>query len=466
MSRRDLPPVGNFVILFKRLQSRAISPVFTVRHSFFIRITENLIKMLDTFISLLGAANTIHDSYKKISGIYRAKDNTHLEYLDRIASGIERLTENILYAPNMEAVQDITQNRQRKISKLREVKESLEPVQRAIGSEILSSAIILTPDKMQTAMRASPWEVLIDIRPVNLSNPPNNPDMVPIVFQHGGIQYVGWQMRGTLPMLFDCRYAEELLVPETGSRVSSPSSSRIKPGDVFRDRLKDGGEGPEMVLIPAGRFRMGDITGNGRDNEQPVHEVSVESFAMGRYPVTFAEYDYFCEQASGWFKKRKKPNDRGWGRGNRPVINVSWHEAVSYTKWLSEQTGQQYRLPTEAEWEYAARAGTETDYWWGNEIDKSKANYNRNLGRTSPVGDYEPNPFGLYDTAGNVWEWTCSEYENKYHGKEKQCVAMANRLSLRGGSWDGHARNVRSASRSRSTPPYRVVLNGFRVSRL
>ncbi|MEN8221031.1 MAG: SUMF1/EgtB/PvdO family nonheme iron enzyme [Pseudomonadota bacterium] len=132
---------------------------------------------------------------------------------------------------------------------------------------------------------------------------------------------------------------------------------------VFRDRLKDGSLGPEMVWIPAGTFRMGDIQGGGHDNEKPVHQVSVSRFAIGKYEVTFAEYDKFA-QATG----RKKPNDRGWGRGNRPVINVSWHDATAYAEWLSQQTGQKYRLPTEAEWEYAARAGTTTKYWWGNQM--------------------------------------------------------------------------------------------------
>jgi len=121
---------------------------------------------------------------------------------------------------------------------------------------------------------------------------------------------------------------------------------------VFQDRLKDGSQGPEMVRIPAGSFRMGDIQGGGFSNEKPVHRVSVGAFAMGKYEVTFAEYDKFA-QATG----KSKPDDYGWGRGNRPVIKVSWHDAVAYAKWLSQQTGHTYRLPTEAEWEYAARAG-------------------------------------------------------------------------------------------------------------
>ncbi|MCP3897296.1 SUMF1/EgtB/PvdO family nonheme iron enzyme, partial [Moraxella sp.] len=185
-----------------------------------------------------------------------------------------------------------------------------------------------------------------------------------------------------------------------------------------RDRLKDGRLGPEMVRIPAGRFRMGDIQGGGDGDEKPVHRVSVSEFAMGRYEVTFAEYDKFA-QATG----RKKPDDEGWGRGNRPVINVSWDDAVAYAKWLSQQTGKQYRLPTEAEWEYAARAGTETQYWWGNEIGQNRAVCDACGSRwdnkqTAPVGSFAANPFSLYDTVGNVWEWTCSEYEDKYSGKE------------------------------------------------
>jgi len=200
-------------------------------------------------------------------------------------------------------------------------------------------------------------------------------------------------------------------------------------GKVFRDRLKDGSSGPEMVWIPEGRFKMGDIQGGGDSDEKPVHWVSVKKFAMGRYEITFAEYDKFATATS-----RKKPSDEDWGRGNRPVINVSWLDVTAYAKWLSKQTGQQYRLPTEAQWEYAARAGTKTKYWWGNTASHEYANYGdegwNGLAKgkdrwkyTSPVGSFAANPFGLYDTAGNVWEWTCSEYENRYKGKEMKCLS-------------------------------------------
>jgi formylglycine-generating enzyme required for sulfatase activity len=235
------------------------------------------------------------------------------------------------------------------------------------------------------------------------------------------------------------------------------------PTDVstFRDTLKDGGSGPEMVMIPAGTFRMGDIQGGGDSDEQPVHSVSVGQFPMGKYEVTFAEYDKFAEATD-----REKPNDRGWGRGNRPVINVSWNDATAYAAWLSDQTGKEYRLPTEAEWEYAARAGTETKYWWGNDIDKTKANYNKRANKTVSVGRYAANKFGLYDTSGNVSEWTCSEYESEYYGGETVCVTKKSSnlyRVLRGGSWGNSPRYVRTASRDGGTPDYRSDYYGFRV---
>jgi formylglycine-generating enzyme required for sulfatase activity len=249
----------------------------------------------------------------------------------------------------------------------------------------------------------------------------------------------------------------------------TPEPQTLPAGSTFRDTLTDGSFGPEMVVIPAGTFRMGDIQGGGSSDEQPVHEVYVGQFAMGKFEVTFAEYDKFAE-ADG----REKPDDRGWGRGNRPVMNVTWYDATAYTEWLSNQTGKQYRLPTEAQWEYAARAGTETKYWWGNEIGENKANCYANycgdsFEYTSDVGSFAANQFGLYDTSGNLWEWTCSEYENPYNGKESKCNNNANKyisLSLRGGSWDNLVRNVRSADRDRDTPPTRNYNIGFRISRL
>jgi formylglycine-generating enzyme required for sulfatase activity/tetratricopeptide (TPR) repeat protein len=296
-------------------------------------------------------------------------------------------------------------------------------------------------------------------------------------------------------LLCECKEEEPARRPSIVAviaRLSELLEPSLKPGDIFRDRLKDGSDGPEMVIIPAGRFRMGDIQGTGDDDEQPVHDVFVESFAMGRYPVTVGEFLQFVE-ATGYqteaetdggayvwkdndWQKVKEANWRNPPQeDNHPVVCVSWNDAQAYIKWLSEQTGQQYRLPTEAQWEYAARAGTETDYWWGNEIGENRANCcgsgSQWSGKsTSPVGSFKGNPFGLYDTAGNVWEWTCSEYEEKYSGKELQCIQKSPsesiRFSLRGGSWLYDEAGMRSADRSDGRPADRYDFVGLRVARL
>ncbi len=242
----------------------------------------------------------------------------------------------------------------------------------------------------------------------------------------------------------------------------------LKAGEVFRDRLKDGSDGPEMVVIPAGTFRMGDIQGGGYSDEQPVHQVSVKSFAMSRYEVTFAEYDKFAE-ATG----KSKPGDRGWGRGNRPVIDVSWHDAVAYTQWLSTQTGKTYRLPTAAEWEYAARGGTETKYWWGNESGYNRANCNGcgsqwDGKKTAPVGSFSANPFGLYDTVGNLWEWCADSSHDSYKGAPTEGQVWnggdESRRVLRGGSWYDSPDLCRSAYRGRYSSDTRYQSFGFRVA--
>ncbi len=270
--------------------------------------------------------------------------------------------------------------------------------------------------------------------------------------------------------------------------------TKLLPGQVFTDRLQDGSSGPEMVWIPAGSFRMGDIQGGGYSDEKPVHRVNVEQFAMGKYEVTVGEFRQFVN-ATGY--KTEAEKDKGcntygddWGykkdanwrnpyfsqNNNQPVVCVSWNDATTYVEWLSQQTGKQYRLPTEAEWEYAARAGSETKYWWGNEIGKNRAacdGCGAEWGwdakkMTAPVGSFNSNPFDLYDTVGNVWEWTCSEYENKYNGKEKKCTSKnrARRPVVRGGSWVVEAGRVRSAFRLRDSHDYRVNFVGFRLARI
>jgi len=234
---------------------------------------------------------------------------------------------------------------------------------------------------------------------------------------------------------------------------------------TFRDTLQDGSSGPEMVVIPAGTFKMGDIQGGGRSDEQPVHDVTVARFAMGKYEVTFAEYDQFAE-ATG----RDKPDDEGWGRGNRPVMNVSWHDATAYLDWLSEQTGRAYRLPTEAQWEYAARAGTQTKYWWGNDIGTNLANCSGSGSewsrKTAPVGSFKANPFGLYDTVGNVWEWCADPWHSNYQGAPTDGRiwedSVTSKRLLRGGSFFYFPKGCRAAFRFRGTSDDHHWIGGFR----
>lgn len=261
------------------------------------------------------------------------------------------------------------------------------------------------------------------------------------------------------------------------------AGSRPQAGQIFRDTLSDGMRGPAMVAIPAGQFWMGSLEGEeGRDDDERRHQVSVDTFAIGQYEVTFAEYERFCK-ATNW----KKPCDGGWGRDNRPVINVSWEDVNAYTEWLSQQTGKRYRLPTEAEWEYAARAGTTTPFWTGNCVHTDQANYKgdlnhngnhgydeRNCGvqtgvyrkNTLPVGSFAPNPWKLYDTIGNVWEWTCSVDTRDYNGAELTCADkdISDHRAVRGGSWSTDPAGVRSANRS-GWPAFGDNYRGFRLAR-
>jgi formylglycine-generating enzyme required for sulfatase activity len=242
-----------------------------------------------------------------------------------------------------------------------------------------------------------------------------------------------------------------------------PARSGTKPGDVFRDC----GECPEMVVVPAGAFDMGS---SDFDFEKPEHRVTIaQPFAVGRREITFDEWDQCV--ASGSCKHR--PDDRGQGRGERPVTDVSWHDAKAYVAWLSQKTGRKYRLPSEAEWEYAARGGTKTAYWWGREAGARFANCRECGGtpgrQTVASGTYSANPFGLFDTAGNAAEWVEDCWNDNYRGAPRDGAAwttgQCRQRVLRGGSFDSQARYVRSASRFRYDADVRYYANGFRVVR-
>ena len=244
-----------------------------------------------------------------------------------------------------------------------------------------------------------------------------------------------------------------------------------RPGRRFRD---DCAGCPLMVEIPAGSFMMGspESDEDAFDDEWPLHEVRIEKpFAVGVYEVTFEEWDA-CVAAGGCAGYR--PADQGWGRGGRPVINVSWEDAQAYVEWLSRKTGKQYRLLSEAEWEYAARGGSGTRYWWGDEIGSGRANCDGCGSRwddkqTAPVRSFRGNGYGLYDMHGNVWEWV----QDCWHGSYREAPTDGDawksgdcsRRVLRGGSWYSYPWDLRSANRYRSDTGNRINRYGFRVAR-
>ena len=262
------------------------------------------------------------------------------------------------------------------------------------------------------------------------------------------------------------RVVKELRSKQTAADTASSATVNGKIADciVFRDI--DAPWCPEMVALPLGEFLMGSPE-DEEDDEGPQHRVTmVRQFAIGLYPVTFDEYDHFCAAM-----QRKKPEDNGWCRARRPVVNVSWKDAKAYASWLSQHTGKPYRLPLEAEWEYAARAGTTTRYAFGDAITPKDANYSDSkLGKTTEVGAYPPNAWGVYDMRGNVWEWVEDSYHADYKGAPTDGTAWIGENSssyrvYRGGSWNYTPWDLRSADRNWGEPGVRYSDLGFRVAR-
>ncbi len=241
------------------------------------------------------------------------------------------------------------------------------------------------------------------------------------------------------------------------------------PGSEFTECASDC---PKMIVIPAGKFLMGapeNETGRSVD-EGPRLEVTIaRPFAVSKYEVTFAEWDA-CAAASACPHAA-----HNWGRGQMPVINVSWDDAKQYVGWLSRMTGKEYRLLTEAEWEYAARAGTTTRFYWGDDVGKGNANCNGcgsqwDNKQTAPVGSFKPNAFGLYDMAGNVSEWVEDVWHADYKGAPTDGSAWiqggdASCRVVRGGSWVNDPQYLRAASRACPPSGHRDNNLGFRVGR-
>jgi formylglycine-generating enzyme required for sulfatase activity len=245
---------------------------------------------------------------------------------------------------------------------------------------------------------------------------------------------------------------------------------------------------PEMVALPAGVFQMGspESDSDSRPRETPQHLVTIKApFAIGRYPVTVGEYRYFCDamnyapqgglsvwDGSEWKTETSKSwRDPGFRQTDRhPVVGISWHDAQAYVDWLSSLLDRRYSLPSEAEWEYACRAGTTTRYAFGDTITPLDANYGGNNGGTTDVGSYAANPWGLYDMHGNVWEWVQDCWHDGYDGGPCDGTAWVNAEGadlrvLRGGAWGRAVRTLRSANRGRNRPDLRDFYFGFRVAR-
>jgi len=253
--------------------------------------------------------------------------------------------------------------------------------------------------------------------------------------------------------------------------VAKPSPTPVQRAPVQQSKIeeiKDCPSCPVMLTLPAGNFTMG--TSKGDRSEKPAHKVSIKKpFAIGKYEVTMAQWNE-CHKAGACSYRPDIEN----ADDNSPVRDISWSDAVEYVKWLSKVTNKTYRLPTEAEWEYAARSGTDTTFWWGNRVGVGQANCKNcggNWEKKSPanVDAFPANPFGLHGTSGGVWEWVADCWHKTYKGAPKD-GAVWNKSDcrenvIRGGAWRNDASYVHSASRFKYDTHVRYLLNGFRVAR-
>lgn len=255
--------------------------------------------------------------------------------------------------------------------------------------------------------------------------------------------------------------------PQAQSQPAVIAKAHITRGKSFQDCQVC----PVMFVVPAGAFNMGYQKGDA--DEKPLHKVVIpKNFAVGKFEITFNEWES-CTSNGGC--GAYNPNDKGWGRGTQPVINVSWQDAQTYIKWLSGRAGKKYRLLTEAEWEYAARGGASTLYPWGVTIDAGKANYGLFRNKTVPVGFYNANAFGLHDVIGNVWEWVADCYSKTAYSEHRSypsavlIKAGKCRRVLRGGSWNVDMSDgfnlLRASIREKASSNGRYNNYGFRVAR-
>ena len=306
---------------------------------------------------------------------------------------------------------------------------------------------------------------------------------------NGGMRMIRTQ-RATVTMLMLLLAVPGIAAARRDIPLTRLEEQALKPQDSF----KECPHCPEMVVVPAGTFTMGSPTSEigQNEHEKPLHRVTIaRSFAVGKYEVTFAEWDA-CVSAGGCKHNPEegwgRPSDGGWGRGRQPVINVSWNDITAeYLPWLSRTTGKTYRLLSEAEWEYAARAGTTTPFSTGRTITLQQANFDGHepygesstlwasgrkdlaRGKTVEVGSFKPNAFGLYDMHGNVMEWVQDCLNSNYNGAPADGSAWTtgecDKRIPRGGSWQLDPKRLRSAQRLYLPPSFRSNNNGFRVAR-
>jgi formylglycine-generating enzyme required for sulfatase activity/serine/threonine protein phosphatase PrpC len=248
-----------------------------------------------------------------------------------------------------------------------------------------------------------------------------------------------------------------------------PTSTTPPAAAPFRDALRSGGWGPAMVQVAGGSFQMGSPPINVNPDERPQRTVQVSPFAMGVYEVTFAEYGRFARATN-----RAVPSAGDLDPEDHPVVGVSWDAAAAYAQWLSRETGKRYRLPSEAEWEYAARANTRTLFWWGNDVGKGNAHcFDCKSGlhprQPARVGFFEANPFGLHDTAGNVAEWVHDCYHADYNDAPATAVVWeggdCSRRAVRGGSFSSPSSALRTTKRDRLVSSQGYDNVGIRVVR-
>jgi formylglycine-generating enzyme required for sulfatase activity len=277
--------------------------------------------------------------------------------------------------------------------------------------------------------------------------PPKNPD-------HNSIRFKFKHVK-TLLVVLVVLASIAMAWPKFSSLVFEQMPSLATAGERICQFIP--GQGPEMVVIPAGSFMMGE--------QRQQHQVTIaKPFAVSRCEITFADYQPFVTAT-----QREPPDDSGWGKEDRPVINVSWDDAVAYAQWLSKVTGRSYRLPSDAEWEYVARANTTTEFYWGANRAEDYAWFAENANKQShPVAQKNPNLFGLYDTFGNVLEWVQDCYAEDYKQAPRDGSAWESKdcqyRVLRGGSWIYTQDGLRSADRIRDNPDDRGNDIGFRLA--